>query len=325
MKRLLSHITSSVNLMQRGITAHKVLSVALLGTMMIWPLMMSANKDMVFRDNPWRMVTGTHVIDTIGRGAQEIKVHVRAKGEEWKAQMGEYTFQLLPIKGYDDADDPGRRLIVCRDGLEAANAVMRHCHNGKAKYNSLVVETFRDQMTVTAGDMRLSEPLTLPWSADSDKIFSVFNASPLDVQRISVNYIPGGEIKMYPDGLEALLQRLKDSRDPLEGQWRYFDRNTDPSLALMPSQYTLAISREREGYNIWYLDALPSAGSPWLPGRLKGRLTPRGFQGIYTLQWLDINGQPVADEASATLAADQGLLTLSFPLLNSSLRFTKVQ
>ena len=56
---------------------------------------------------------------------------------------------------------------------------------------------------------------------------------------------------------------------------------------------------------------------------LKGRLRPGIFENHYSLEWIDAEFEPVTEDIHADIS--QGaILTLSFPLLKTTLRFSKM-
>lgn len=56
---------------------------------------------------------------------------------------------------------------------------------------------------------------------------------------------------------------------------------------------------------------------------LKGRLRPTIFENHYTLEWIDSEFRTMTEDMHADI--EQGaILTLSFPLLKTTLRFSKV-
>ncbi len=56
---------------------------------------------------------------------------------------------------------------------------------------------------------------------------------------------------------------------------------------------------------------------------LKGRLKPTIFVGHYDLEWIDSTFAPIDRDIHATIT-DGAILTLSFPLLKTTLRFSRM-
>ena len=113
------------------------------------------------------------------------------------------------------------------------------------------------------------------------------------------------------------------SIDPVEGYWHYQDRDVDDRRMRLGGRYTVAVVREGESYEIIYLDGAETHRSQWQPGRLKGQFTPTIFSDHYDLMWVDATGEPITQDAYATV--ENGvLLTLKFPVYNSQLRLSKI-
>lgn len=124
--------------------------------------------------------------------------------------------------------------------------------------------------------------------------------------------------------VEALRARLASKTDAGEGEWVYYDRNTDPLRLSLGGDYRIAtLADGNGGYTIIYLDGAVENADAWTPLRVKGRLRPTGFVGQYDLEWLDAFGMPMGADCSAMMT-DGSLLDLRFPLYKSSVRFRRV-
>jgi len=140
---------------------------------------------------------------------------------------------------------------------------------------------------------------------------------------------------------ETLRKRFQSSHDPIEGYWTYFDRSNDPMYARLGGQYTLAIIKTKpqsksatpdtsstafisDSYDIIYISGAKTLGESWHPMMLKGSLHATIFQGHYNLEWIDSTFERITDDIHATLDSDDALLTLSFPMLRTTIRFSKI-
>lgn len=132
--------------------------------------------------------------------------------------------------------------------------------------------------------------------------------------------------------VESLQKRFASPHDPVEGFWRYFDRTNDPKYARLGGQYTLAVVRNDSiaptdglgaSYDIVYISGARTLGADWKPMMLKGRLRPTIFQGHYDLEWTDSTFDTITEDLHAVLDSDDALLTLAFPLLKTTIRFSK--
>ena len=126
--------------------------------------------------------------------------------------------------------------------------------------------------------------------------------------------------------MESLRNRFRDTRDPIEGFWSYFDRTNNPSYARLGGRYTLALVRRDDGtYDIIYVSGAQTLASSWKPMMLKGSLRPTIFENHYDLTWIDATLERLTEDIHATIESNNSLLTLSFPLLKTTIRFSKVK
>lgn len=148
--------------------------------------------------------------------------------------------------------------------------------------------------------------------------------SPVGLVRhsFSAEAIPAPRYCRFAD-VQALADYLRNSTDPCEGYWVYFDRDTDPLRLNVAAEYRLATVRAADGngYEIVYLSGAENEPQ-WQPMRLKGWLLPTGFIGNFDLRWLDLDGRMHKRETSADIT-DGSSLTLYFPLYKSKVRFRK--
>lgn len=123
--------------------------------------------------------------------------------------------------------------------------------------------------------------------------------------------------------LDALDEYLAASIDPMEGYWRYLDRDMEDKWLRLGGKYTLAVVRADDGYDLLYIDGAQVKKSQWQPCMLKGHITKTQFIGNYDLRWIDATMEPLDEECYASI--ENGiLLTLNFPIYKSQVRFAKV-
>ena len=123
--------------------------------------------------------------------------------------------------------------------------------------------------------------------------------------------------------LEALDEYFASSSDPMEGYWRYLDRDMEEKWLRLGGRYTLAVVRADDGYDILYIDGAQVKKSQWQPCMLKGHMTKTIFSGNYDLTWIDATMEPISEDAYATI--ENGvILTLNFPIFKSLVRYAKV-
>lgn len=122
---------------------------------------------------------------------------------------------------------------------------------------------------------------------------------------------------------EDLDAYLEQSADPIEGYWKYLDRDMQDEWLRIGGRYTLAVVRADDGYDIIYIDGAQVKQSLWQCGMLKGHMTKTVFSGNYDLWWIDATMEPIEKDAYATI--ENGIImTLNFPVFKSQVRFAKV-
>lgn len=130
--------------------------------------------------------------------------------------------------------------------------------------------------------------------------------------------------------MSELAVRLADEEeagaesDALVGLWTYLDRVNDPSKARMGGRYTLAVVADGDGaYAIYYVGGAEVGASVWRPGMLKGRLSVTAFRNHYGLVWYDAMFEPVTRDIFADVDESGSILSLSFPLMETVVRFSR--
>lgn len=125
--------------------------------------------------------------------------------------------------------------------------------------------------------------------------------------------------------LDTLRSYIAASKDAYESFWTYLDRDTDITKAVPGARYTLATVSDGHGsYEIIYLDGIGHETSLWSPLTIKGHLYPTIFADHFNLQWSDLYGREADPEANAYIELQGTILRLSFPLLKSSMRFSRI-
>lgn len=191
-------------------------------------------------------------------------------------------------------------------------------------YNSYRVQRTEEGFEMSAGD-REYNTLSNVTSADG-----VING-------VGVWVAPGGEIEVdnivlrpaerpgrgrYED-IEALMDRLNKSTDPIEGIWVELDRTLDESMLRPGGDYRLAIISAGEGYDIVYLSGAAKRPGSWREGDVKGHLTPNRVKGVYRVEWVDSEGETLPGEIRAQYEGTK-ILDIQLPYLGSGLRLKKI-
>lgn len=124
---------------------------------------------------------------------------------------------------------------------------------------------------------------------------------------------------------DSLLCYMKSpERHRLEGFWKYLDRSTDDNYATIGGKYVLASVLQPDGsLLLLYYSGARVERDAWMPGMIKARLKPTIFKDHFDLEWWDAVKQLRDDENFAQFG-DEGILTISIPLLHATLRFSKM-
>lgn len=206
-------------------------------------------------------------------------------------------------------------------------------------YNTLRLTVDRDsrELSVAGGGRSVAEIFTVPFRTMELPVeMRVWSRGSLTLSSVSIETVLSPQKTLAtawtPDSLTAYL---KTSEDPLEGYWQYLDRENDPQYARPGGRYLLAVVRsdagfdgsneleEDTGYDIIYVSGAETYRDRWLPMMLKGRLRPTIFQDHYDLHWIDSSFEPIERDIHANVT-DASILSLSFPLLKTTLRFSKM-
>lgn len=118
---------------------------------------------------------------------------------------------------------------------------------------------------------------------------------------------------------KEIQQLINHSQTQISGIWRYLDRDIDTSRAILLNKYTLYIVPSKSSHELLILIDTDT------PSQLiiKGRLTPTTFSNNYSLAWYTPDGYDIGPTYEANATISDNILTLRFPLLNSSFRLSR--
>ncbi len=193
--------------------------------------------------------------------------------------------------------------------------------------NCLIAEFADGKALFFVGSDKMVEAGTAECSAGFGVIRLGVNRG-MDVRRMEVTMEENFPKKLMTGWTEeSLASHFASSTDPVEGFWRFLDRDNDPEWAIPGGYYDLAVVKNADGaaYDIIYIGGAEVAAINWRPGMLKGSLAPTIFADHYKLTWTDSRFLSDYSEATADLSLSNTVLTLNFPLYRSQLRFSRRQ
>lgn len=228
-------------------------------------------------------------------------------------------------------------LTVTRGDKTLLDTEVAGFNTGRDGYNTLNIRLLPSGSMKISGGSELMQPLAdlsvgSPFTPGHAGVWSNGDAR---VTVLTIAEVLPAELTLASGYTEEMLnERFATTTDPLEGYWTYFDRVNDPTYARPGGRYRLAVVRRQDEdiphgtislpvYDIVYAGGAEIMPDKWHPMMLKGRLTGTIFEGQYDLEWIDSTLQRHEHDLNASLT-DGALLTLSFPLLKATLRFSKV-
>lgn len=218
-------------------------------------------------------------------------------------------------------------LSVSRGGNLLSEEEVGGFATGPSGYNTISAELdMNGILTVSGGSRKKEIVANIPLD------------SPLRPNEVSLSIIGNGTVPLFccelgvmPDfvassswTMDALIERFRSSSDSAEGFWKYLDRENAPEYARMGGRYVIATVRNTAGgYDIVYVDGAQTMAEHWRPMMLKGRLVPTIFANHYDLEWIDSTFDTIVEDIHADIV-DGAILSLSFPLLKTTVRYSKM-
>ena len=192
--------------------------------------------------------------------------------------------------------------------------------------NTLCVDVDEQHVTVSIGKNELQQVLEVPIKRTASMVKVGYLVGPgacTAIERAVLTIENEKQVAATtPWTLTSLDEYLAQSTDPIEGYWRYLDRDMQDDWLRLGGRYTLATVRNDDGYDLIYIDGAQVKKTMWVPGMLKGHITPTLFTGNYDLSWIDATMEPIDKDTYATI--ENGvILTLYFPVYKSQVRFAK--
>lgn len=236
-----------------------------------------------------------------------VEARAEHKGGEWHLSWDGVDISLRPaVQDFVDGIDEPLARITC--GSVTAMSDAFECYGG---YNTLAVEWQADGSATILGGKNELKPLmrldSLPKPHGDIRIVGAKNISEMIVET-------------NPNAFGRLATEYADEEIDNASKWRYLDREGDTKVALPGGNYLLALVDN----DLVYVSGAKINAGHWRKGMLKGHLTPTGYAGYYRLQWYDATGRKLNDESYATIDDSAHTLTLTFPGLDASMRFTSL-
>lgn len=283
-----------------------------------------------FSVNPDAGELAVEIRATFSFGIQKAKPSTSYWGIAWNHVADGYDYVILRLKNTDFGALNDRRVGELEygrhtphgDSVIVKGTVDKGCDLGGGA-NTVAVEWVGGRLRAFAGGKMLQSAIDVYAVKPECDDFCVISSGKLGLETVIIEDSEDMTRQLVTRyDADELDRRLVGSSEPLEGRWVYLDRVTDDNRARPGGYYSLMIVKEDEGYRLLYHSGANVNRSNWKPMMTKGYLRPTPFVGHYDLLWYDAMMEEVADECSASLDAE-GILTLSFPLHRSSMRFYK--
>lgn len=222
-------------------------------------------------------------------------------------------------------------LTVCRGSDILYEKDVSAFESSSGVYNTLRLDLDKlsGDLSVSGGGKNVSEICTLHLgTANMYDAVEVWSRGSLDLALQSLETTLSPERVLASDRTqESLTAHFAASSDPVEGYWQYLDRENDPQYARPGGRYLLAVVKNdslgEDCYDILYIDGAETWRDRWKPMMLKGRLRSTIFVDHYDLEWTDSTFDTIERDIHATVT-DKSILTLSFPLLKTTMRFSRM-
>lgn len=194
-------------------------------------------------------------------------------------------------------------------------------------FNSLAMEWSDGVARVYAGNRGLRLCVSMPEPSVASGPCGLMSGCRLDVADLVIEKCPQ-KTDAVTTGvtIRELAGMLAGAgEDPVVGLWEYLDRVNDPAKARLGGRYSLAVvpAGDDGGYAVYYVGGAEVGASKWIPGMLKGRLVPTVFVRHYGLEWWDATFDAIRRDIYADVDETGTVLTLCFPLMETTLRFSR--
>ncbi|MBQ9575518.1 MAG: hypothetical protein IJV11_01430 [Muribaculaceae bacterium] len=248
---------------------------------------------------------------------------------------GGYTAVVLSCDNsspYDDITDSRSMEIAViqhmgNETQQLAHAILNRGISLEDDMNTLCVDVDGNSVKVSIGKNELTTVLETSVVRQAGAVYAGYMVGPgsrVAIERAVLTI--GNEQQAVPTATwtrDALDAYFAGSADPVEGYWKYLDRDMQDDWLRLGGRYVLAVVRNGDGYDLIYIDGAQVKKSMWQTGMFKGHMTKTIFGGNYDLSWIDATMEPIDEDAYATI--ENGvIMTMEFPIYKSQVRFVKV-
>lgn len=272
----------------------------------------------------------THTDTISADGLAQADIAVRCKGE-WTL-IWDYTdsanYNYAAIKTRLVADDiyGGRSTVSVHTITEGQNTLVgkQDVEHQTNMTGLRLTRSVDGRVRLVAGD---NTPVSfkVPFNGIPGSRVSISAPKGIVYQNIELSAMVHDEPAPF-GSIDELDKYLASSKDSIEGIWEYQDRNMPAGKIVPGGKYELAVVRlpDSGSYSIYYLSGGKIYADRWRMFMRKGTLIPTVFNGNFDMEWVDASrARKLAGENYATLTIENSLLTLYFPLINTTMRFRR--
>ena len=191
---------------------------------------------------------------------------------------------------------------------------------------SICIDFTDTEVILLAGHNKLKDIASLSGEFNPSGAIGIKVDGKVEISSIVSEYTEDFSTLLQTGLSEADIKKMTAGSTQPAGIWKALDRDTDSRYALAGGRYTLAIVPvpDTNECDIIYINGAEVNADKWKTGMRKGKLIPTAFKDHYDLMWYDSAFELI--EYDATASVDQNIiLSLSFPLFKSTLRFVRQQ
>lgn len=282
----------------------------------------------------WASVTADSLLIHFSRPVLEADIHVRADGREWSVlwnvtDSSNYHAAIVRRLGSGIADnifDFSDELTISRVLSGKVAESYRHTVSHLNRESSVRLKVNGSDIRLYAGDgERILAPASLLSLSSEPSSVILRHDGSLRIHRIATDVVcrQSHDDKPLFSGLSQLHDYLSVSSDSIEGYWEYLDRDINAPAIQLGGFYRVAVVRHNDAYFMLYLGGADKHSSLWKPLDVKAVLRPTVFLNNFDVSWIDSRRSDILSVDVSASVTDGAILTLSFPLLKSSVRFRR--